>query len=101
MFGLGGIFVEVFKDVSLRIAPVTLDDAQEMIKGIRGYPLLAGARGRAKADVDALARTLVKVSEMAAALGPQLDQLDINPLIVLPEGQGVKVADALMILSGA
>lgn len=101
MFGLGGIFVEVLKDVSLRIAPVTLDDAHEMIRGVRGYPLLAGARGRVKADVDVLAQTLVKVSEMAVALGPQLDQLDINPLIVLPEGQGVKVADALVILSEA
>ncbi len=99
MFGLGGIFVEILKDVSLRIAPVDLEEAFRMIREVRGYPLLAGARGRAKADVDALAQTLVKVSEMAVALGPRLDQLDINPLIVLPEGQGVKVADALVILS--
>ncbi len=99
MFGLGGIFVEILKDVSLRIAPVDGDEALRMIREVRGYPLLAGARGRARADVAALADTLVKVSRMAVALGPDLDQLDINPLIVLPEGRGVKVADALVILS--
>ena len=100
MFGLGGIFVEILKDVAMRIAPVSLQEAMKMIREVRGYPLLAGARGRVKADVAALARTLVKVSQMAVTLGPQLDQLDINPLIVLPEGQGVRVADALMILAG-
>lgn len=101
MFGLGGIFVEILKDVSLRIAPITPEEAVRMIRQVRGYPLLAGARGRAKADIAALAQTLVQVSQMAVALGPRLDQLDINPLIVLPEGQGVKVADALVILSEA
>lgn len=100
MFGLGGIFVEILKDVSLRIAPLALDDALGMIREVRGYPLLAGARGRAKADIPALAQALVDVSRMALALGPRLGQLDINPLIVLPEGQGVRAADALVILSG-
>ncbi len=100
MFGLGGIFVEILKDVSLRIAPLALDDAQGMIREVRGYPLLAGARGRAKADIPALAQALVDVSRMALALGPRLEQLDINPLIVLPEGQGVRAADALVILTG-
>lgn len=99
MFGLGGIFVEILKDVSLRIAPISRAEAIQMIAGVRGYPLLAGARGRSKADISALAETLVKVSHMAVALGPRLEQLDINPLIVLPEGSGVKVADALVILS--
>jgi acetyltransferase len=100
MFGLGGIFVEILKDVSLRIAPLALDDALGMIREVRGYPLLAGARGRAKADIPALAQALVDVSRMALALGPRLEQLDINPLIVLPEGQGVRAADALVILTG-
>lgn len=99
MFGLGGIFVEILKDVSMRIAPVSTEEAMKMIREVRGYPLLAGARGKSKMDVAALAETLVKVSQMALALGSRLDQLDINPLIVLPEGQGVKVADALVILS--
>jgi acetyltransferase len=98
MFGLGGIFVEILKDVSLRVAPVDRQEALSMIEEIRGYGVLAGARGRTKADIGALAETLAKVSNMALAMGPQLEELDINPLIVLPEGQGVKVADALAIL---
>lgn len=97
IFGLGGIFVEVLKDVSLRVAPLTFYQAREMIREIRGYSLLAGARGRSRADVEALAVVLVKVSEMALALRDELAEMDINPLIVLPEGQGVKVADALLI----
>lgn len=99
MFGLGGIFVEILKDVALRIAPIEREEAVRMIQGVRGYPLLAGARGRPKADIPALAETLVKVSRMAVALGPRLEQLDINPLVVLPQGGGVKVADALVILA--
>jgi len=98
MFGLGGIFVEILKDVSLRVAPIDRREALAMITDIRGYGVLAGARGGRKADIDALADTLVKVADMARALGPALQELDINPLIVLPAGQGVKVADALAIL---
>ncbi len=97
VFGLGGIFVEILKDVAMRVAPLTLAQAREMIGEIRGFGLLAGARGRPRADVEALAEVLVKVSEMALALSDELAELDINPLIVLPAGQGVKVADALFI----
>jgi acetyltransferase len=100
MFGLGGIFAEVLKDVSLAVAPVDREEAiNGLIGQIRGYPLLAGTRGRDKTDIDALADVLVKVSEMARALGPRLEELDINPLIVLPEGRGVGIADALVILA--
>jgi acetyltransferase len=99
MFGLGGIFVEILKDVALRIAPIEREEAVRMIQEVRGYPLLTGARGRPKADIAALAETLVRVSRMAVALGPRLEQLDINPLVVLPQGSGVKVADALAILA--
>ena len=100
MFGLGGIFAEVVKDVSLAVAPIGRKEAIDgLIRQIRGYPLLAGARGRDKADIDALADVLIKVSEMAFVLGPRLQELDINPLIVLPEGRGVGVADALVILA--
>jgi hypothetical protein len=70
-----------------------------MIAGVKGYPLPVGARGRARADIPALAQVLVAGSRMAAALGPRMAQLDINPLIVLPEGQGVKAADALVMLA--
>ncbi len=97
MFGLGGIFVEILKDVSLRVAPITKDDALEMIQEIKSYKILAGARGREKADINAIADVLVRVSKMAIDLEAQIAELDINPLLVLPEGQGVRVADALVI----
>ena len=97
VFGLGGIFVEILKDVARRVAPLTLADARAMIKEIRGYGLLAGARGRLRADVEALAEVLVKTAELAVTLQDDLAELDINPLIVLSEGKGVKVADALFI----
>lgn len=98
MFGLGGIFVEVLKDVSLRIAPVNEKEAMAMIRETHGYKMLTGVRGQAKGDIKALAKTIELVSSMAMALGPRLKELDINPLIVLPEGKGVKVADALVVL---
>jgi acetyltransferase len=101
MFGLGGIFVEILKDVSLRVAPLTKEDAMAMIREIKGYKVLAGARGRAKMDIDAIADVLVKVSRMALALEDQVAELDINPLLVLPEGKGVRVADALVIKNEA
>jgi acyl-CoA synthetase (NDP forming) len=97
MFGLGGIFVEILKDVSLRVAPLGLEDALEMIREIKGYKILSGARGRAKADISSIADTLVRVSRLALDLETHLSELDINPLLVLPEGRGVRVADALAI----
>jgi len=97
MFGLGGIFVEILKDVSLRVAPIGREDALEMIREIKSYKILAGARGREKADINAIADVLVRVSKMAIDLEDQIAELDINPLLVLPEGQGVRVADALVI----
>ncbi|UCF04040.1 MAG: acetate--CoA ligase family protein [bacterium] len=97
MFGLGGIFVEILKDVSLRVTPVTREDAMAMIQEIKGFKVLAGARGKAKADVEAIADVLVKVSRMALDLEEHVAELDINPLLALPEGKGVRVADALVI----
>jgi acyl-CoA synthetase (NDP forming) len=96
MFGLGGIFAEVLKDVSFRMAPVTRSVALEMIAGIKGAAVLAGARGAARADVEALADAIVRVSAMAVDLEHHMAELDINPLFVLPEGHGVKAADALI-----
>ena len=97
MFGLGGIFVEVMKDVSLRIAPISLSEALEMIEETKGSKILKGVRGRAPADIKALCETLVKVSQMAMENRDKFLELDMNPIIVLPEGQGVKVVDALII----
>ena len=96
MFGLGGIFAEVLKDVAFRLAPVTPSMAREMIAEIKGYPLLAGARGRAPADVDALADAIVRLSALAVDLKDHVAELDINPLFVFERGKGVKAADALI-----
>ena len=73
------------------------EKTEKMIREIKGFKVLAGARGRATADIDAIADVLVKVSHMAVVLEDQVKELDINPLLVLPEGQGVRVADALVI----
>jgi len=96
MFGLGGIFAEVLKDVAFRLAPLTLSEARRMIEEIKGYPVLAGVRGGAPADVDALADTLVRLSAAAVDLGENFAELDVNPLFVYEKGKGVKAADALI-----
>jgi acyl-CoA synthetase (NDP forming) len=96
MFGLGGIFAEVLKDVSFRLAPVTPSVAREMIEEIKGYPVLAGARGRPPADVNALADAIVKLSALALDLEDEIAELDINPLFVMEQGKGVMAADALI-----
>lgn len=100
MFGLGGIFAEVMKDVSFRLAPITPAIAREMVEEIKGYPVLAGARGKPPADLDALVDTLVKLSALAMDLKDHVGELDINPLLVMPKGQGVKAADALIRMKG-
>ena len=89
--------VEVYNDVALRHCPVTRSEALDMINQVKGSRLLKGFRGAPPADVAALADVLVSVSQMAAQLEGALSELDINPLMVLPEGQGVKAVDALAI----
>jgi acyl-CoA synthetase (NDP forming) len=79
MFGLGGILVEVLKDVSFRIVPVTARDAREMIKEIKGYPLLEGYRGQRPASIPALEKLIVKVSQFIEK-NPQIKELDLNPI---------------------
>jgi len=96
MFGLGGIFAEVLKDVSFRLAPVTASVAREMIEEIAGYPVLAGTRGRPRADIGALVDAIVRLSALAVDLKDHVAELDINPLFVFGEGNGVKAADALI-----
>ena len=97
LFGTGGVTVEVYNDVALRLCPVTRAEAVEMIDQVRGSRLLKGFRGSAPADIEALADVLVQVSHMAAQLEGTLSELDINPLMVLPEGQGVRAVDALAV----
>lgn len=97
LFGTGGVMVEVYNDVALRLCPITRPEALEMIGQVKGARLLQGFRGAPAADLDALADTLVRVSQMAAQLEGSLSELDINPLMALPAGQGVKAADALVV----
>ncbi|TMK19463.1 MAG: acetate--CoA ligase family protein [Actinobacteria bacterium] len=97
LFGLGGVFVEVLKDVALRVAPLTLADAEEMIREVKGFPLLDGARGRPKGDVDALADLILNVSRMATELRGRIAEFDLNPVRVRPAGQGVVALDALIV----
>lgn len=97
MFGLGGIFVEVLKDVSLRVAPLTRRDAEEMIRETKGFKVLQGVRGRPKADIDAIIDVLLRVSQLAMDLEDSISELDINPLIIFEEGKGAKAVDALVI----
>ncbi len=98
LFGMGGILVEVMRDVALRVCPISRLDAEEMVAQVRGSRLLHGFRGQPKADVDALVETLVRVSDLAVHLDGVIEELDINPLAVLPEGGGVKALDALVTL---
>lgn len=99
MAGLGGVFVEVFRDVAFRRCPVSLPEAEAMLRSLRGFPLLDGARGRPRADVPALAQALVALSQFAAAAGPRLASAEVNPMLVLPAGQGCLAADAVIELS--
>jgi acyl-CoA synthetase (NDP forming) len=97
--GAGGIFVEAFGDVALRLPPLDREEAMAMLAELRVAPLLRGARGLPPADVEAAARVLVCLGELALDLGPQLRALDVNPLLVLPEGLGALAADALLELT--
>jgi acetate---CoA ligase (ADP-forming) len=101
LFGLGGIFVEVFGDVAIRVAPLSDADAAAMIRETKGYKLLAGARGRPKADVGAIEDVLLKMSRLSLDLEPYLAEIDVNPLMVGAEGQGAMAADALMLLDSS
>jgi acetyl-CoA synthetase (ADP-forming) len=95
MFGLGGIFVEVLKDVNFRVAPITVDDAKEMIMQLKAYPLLKGFRNTPPADIDALVSVLMSVSKMVME-NPEIKELDLNP--VLAYQSGTKTVDARIIL---
>ncbi len=100
LFGSGGVMVEVYNDVALRRCPITRSEALDMVAQVKGAQLLRGFRGKPPADVDALADTLVRISHLAVHLDGHLAELDINPLMVLPAGQGVKAVDALVVLRG-
>jgi acetyltransferase len=96
VFGSGGILVELMKDSVSRVPPLSRAQALEMIHETRGARLLEGFRGRPKADIGALAGALVSLSHLALDVGDLVRALDINPLMVLPDGQGVRAVDALV-----
>jgi acetyltransferase len=98
MFGLGGIFVEIFKDVAFRIAPVPLEHVRAMMREVRAFPMLTGARGRPHRDVPALEECLQRLAQLAVDC-PQICELDINPLIVRDQGSGCAVADARILVT--
>ncbi len=93
MFGLGGVFVEVLKDVVFGVYPISDVDADDMIKGIKGYPLLTGARGLAPVDLAALKDTLLRLNHLVGEF-PEIQELDINPFFAAPSGQPSVAADA-------
>jgi acetyl-CoA synthetase (ADP-forming) len=95
MFGLGGIFVEVLKDVTFRIAPVTADEAREMINEVKAYPLLKGYRGMPPADIDAIVKILLSTSKLVME-HDEIKELDLNPIMVYRKG--AKTVDARIIL---
>jgi len=95
MFGLGGIFVELLKDVAFRVAPITHEDAEEMIRGVKAYPLLKGYRNTPAADIDAIVSVLLSTSKLVMDY-PEIKELDLNP--VMAYEKGAKTVDARMIL---
>lgn len=99
MFGLGGIYVEVLKDIAFRIAPLSKEDAYEMIRETKVFPLLRGVRGEAETDIDAIEKSILLLSQMALDF-PQIIEAEINPLLVKKRGEGVVAIDARFIIGG-
>lgn len=101
VIGLGGMFAEIFDDTALRIAPVTMEEAGEMLCDLKAYPLLNGARGSAPADIEALKQAIVSLSRFAARHADDVAEIDINPLVVYEIGKGVVALDALIVPKNA
>jgi acetyltransferase len=101
VLGLGGVLVDLLQDSQIRLPPLNRSEAMEMIQSLKGYRILAGYRGKPRVDIEALADTVVQVAQMAVDLKDVLTSLDLNPLMVLPKGQGVMAADVLMECAGS
>jgi acetyltransferase len=91
--GLGGIFLEIFKDISIRLAPVTKNEAMDMLKQLQAYPVLQGARGKMKADMDAFSDVICRVSQLLTRT-PDITEIDLNPVIVHEKGKGLSIVDS-------
>ncbi|MGD9715313.1 MAG: acetate--CoA ligase family protein, partial [Thermomicrobiales bacterium] len=104
LLGAGGTATEIFKDTVMRLLPtdgaLTADEAAALPPKLTSWPLLDGYRGRPKSDLKALAEAIAAFSAMAASLGERLVEAEINPIFVLPEGQGVRAADGVVVLNG-
>lgn len=101
MVGIGGIYAEVLKDVAVQTAPVTLAEAEAMIRGLNLFPILDGARGQPRGDIAAAAQALVNLSDFACRHAGDVAEIDLNPVLVRPAGQGVVALDALIVPLGA
>lgn len=97
LFGIGGIFVEIYRDAAMHLAPFGADLAETLIRRVKGFALLDGARGRPRADIAALADALARLSAYASAHADAIESIDINPFVVLPEGEGAFALDALIV----
>jgi acyl-CoA synthetase (NDP forming) len=97
MVGLGGITTELFRDVVYRPAPVSAVEASGMLESLKAAPLLKGFRGAAKADIAALSELIAQVSVLAARYAEQISEIELNPVLVHAEGQGVTIVDALVV----
>lgn len=100
LLGMGGVTAELLRDTSLRLAPISRSDALEMIDELKTSALLNGYRGRPVADIEALVETMLAFSSMVVALDGKLQEAEINPLFVKPQGQGVVAADGLIVVKG-
>jgi acetyltransferase len=100
MFGLGGINVEVLKDVSFRVAPLARRDAVEMVREIRAYPLLSSFRGSAPSDEGGIVDGLLRISRLSLDF-PEIQELDLNPVLVMPKGRGIRAIDCRMTIAEA
>ena len=99
LLGMGGVTAELFKDTSVRLLPIAEADARAMLRELKTYPLLDGYRGRPACDIEAAVAAILSFAAMAQSLGDRLVEAEINPLFVLPRGQGVRAADGLMVLA--
>lgn len=97
MVGIGGIHAEVLKDVAVQVAPVSVDEAEAMIRGLRLFPLLDGARGQPRADLPAVAQMVARLSELAVEQREAIAEIDLNPVLVRPLGHGAVALDALIV----
>jgi acyl-CoA synthetase (NDP forming) len=95
--GLGGVFVEVLRDVALRIPPITAAEARRALENLKGRAVFAGVRGAPPADIESFAEMAARLSWLAYDTREEISELDLNPVVVLPEGQGAFAVDALLV----